>query len=268
MYKRSDNVQIYMTSEGPKIIESPVKAYILSLLETNDLFFEELLVKTSKSKPNLSNHLKLLEDKEIIGSKADLNDKRKKSFYIKAKQLAELSTNVKYDVDVENYFKKSLNSVFPRNDPVSFYGLLFRTIRIYLGENGIDIYPLLFNIGNFAGELIYEHVKSKETKKLSENVAYLWKRYELGDLKFINGLDPLTIHIDNNFECKEMINIKKSNCAIGAGMFASIFSKHFESEVQVDEVKCIARGDDHCLFNIEKVEKRTVPSVKGTIEII
>lgn len=86
-------------------MESPVKANILSLLQTNNLYFDELLSKTKKSKPNLSNHLKILEEKGIIGSKADLNDKRKKSFYIKAKQLAELSTNVNYDIDVENYFK-------------------------------------------------------------------------------------------------------------------------------------------------------------------
>lgn len=268
MHKRSDYVRIYMTSEGPKIIESPVKAHILYLLETNNLYFDELLVKTDKSKSNLSNHLKLLEDKGIIGSKIDLNDKRKKSFYIKAKQLAELSTNVKYDVDVEEYFIKSLNSVFPHNDPVNFYGLLFRTIRIYLGKNGIDIYPLLFNIGNFIGKFIYEHVKSLETEKLTENITDLWKRYDLGDLKFLSVTDPLTLRIYDNFECKNMVDIKRSNCAIGAGIFSSILSIHFESEVQVDEVKCIARGDDHCLFKIEKVEKKAVPSTKGTIEII
>ncbi len=163
-----------MTTEGPKIIESPVKANILSLLETDDLYFDELLSKTKKSKPNLSNHLKILEEKGIIGSNADLNDKRKKSFYIKAKQLAELSTNVNYDIDVENYFKNSLISVIPLNDPTSFYGLLFTTIRLYLGENGIDIYPLLFNIGNFTGESIYEYVKSPETENVMDNVGNLW----------------------------------------------------------------------------------------------
>lgn len=267
MSKNSDYVRIYMTSEGPKIIESPIKAQILSLLEKDDLYFDELLVETSKSKPNLSNHLKLLEDKGIIGSEVDLNDKRKKSFHIKAKQLAELSTNVKHDVDVENYFKRLLNSVIPLNDPVRFYGLLFQTIRIYLGENGIDIHPLLFNIGNFAGESIYEYVKASETEKLMDNVGNLWRRYELGDFKSIS-VDPLTIRIDDNFECKNMVNIDRPNCAIGAGILESIFSKHFGSEVLVDEVKCIAKGDDHCRFNIKKVEKRTIPSPKGTIEII
>ncbi len=267
MSKKSDHVQIYMTSEGPKIIESPAKAQILSLLETNDLYFDELLVKTNKSKPNLSNHLKLLEDKGIIGSEVDFNDKRKKSFFIKAKQLAEFSTNVKYDIDVENYFKNSLISVIPLNDPVNFYGLLFRTIRVYLGKNGIEIYPLLFNIGNFVGESIYEYVKSSEIEKLMENVIDLWKRYELGNLKLIS-VDPLIIRIDHNFECKDMANIHRSNCAIGAGIFESIFSKHFQSEVLVDEVKCIAKGDDYCCFNVERVEKRTIPLVKGTIEII
>lgn len=267
MYKRSDYVRIYMTSEGPKIIESPVKANILSLLETDDLYFDELLVKTKKSKPNLSNHLKILEEKGIIGSNADLNDKRKKSFYIKAKQLAELSSNINYDIDVEKYFKNSLISVIPLNDPTSFYGLLFTTIRLYLGENGIDIYPLLFNIGNFTGESIYEYVKSPETENVMDNVGNLWKRYDLGDFKSIN-VDPITIRIDNNFECKDMVNIARSNCAIGAGIFESIFSKHFGSEVLVDEVKCVAKGDDHCLFNIKKVGKKTATSPKSTIEII
>ena len=58
-----------------------------------------------------------------------------------------------------------------------------------------------------------------------DNVGNLWKRYELGDFKSIN-VDPITIRIDNNFECKDMVNIARSNCAIGAGIFESIFSKH------------------------------------------
>lgn len=268
MSKKSDDVRIYMTPEGPKIIESPIKAQILSLLETNDLYFDELLVKTNKSKPNLSNHLKLLEDKGIIGSRVDSSDKRKKSFYIKAKQLAEFSTNVKYDVDVENYFKNSINSVIAINDSVNFYRLLFRTIRIYLGKNGIDIYPLLFNMGNLMGESMYEYIKSPETEKFTDNVAKLWERYELGQFKIINVADPIIFRIDNNFECKDMVNIDRPNCAIGAGIFETIFSKHFKSEVLVDEEKCIARGDDHCCFNIEKVEKKRITSAKGTIEII
>ena len=264
MAKTSDYVQLYMTPEGPKIIESATKTKILSLLEVKELYFDEILAKTGKSKPTLSNHLKILEDRGIIGSKSDPYDKRKKLFYIKAKQYVELSTDIKLNIDLKNYFKDSFTQI---DNPVDFYALSLRSIRFFLSNSGIDINPLLINIGNFMGEAMYEYIETPQTEKLIENMAIFLHKFEAGDVKLINE-DPLTIRIDDNFECKDMVNTGRPNCAIAKGSFESIFSRHFQSEVLVDEIRCIAKGDGYCSFVITKLDKKIISPVKGSIEFI
>ena len=264
MAKTSDYVQLYMTPEGPKIIESSTKTRILSLLEIKDLYFDEILAKTGKSKPTLSNHLKVLEDRGIIGSKSDPYDKRKKLFYIKAKQYVELSTDIKLNIDLNNYFKDSLIKI---DNPIDFYALSLRSIRFFLTDSGIDINPLLANIGNFMGEAMYEYVESPQIEKLVENIASFFHKFESGHVKLIDN-DPLTIRIDDNFECKDMINTGRPNCAIAKGSFESIFSRHFQSEVLIDEIKCCAKGDEYCSFVIKKVDKKISLPVRGSIEFI
>jgi len=264
MAKTSDYVQLYMTPEGPKIIESSTKTKILSLLETKDLYFDEILAKTGKSKPTLSNHLKVLEDRGIIGSKNDHYDKRKKLFYIKAKQYVELSTDIKLNIDLKDYFKDSLTQI---DNPVDFYALTLRSIRFFLIDSSIDIDPLLMNIGNFMGDSMYSYIESPQIEKLIENIASFFNKFELGHVKLVEN-DPLTIHINENFECKDMINIGRPHCAIAKGSFESIFAKHFQSEVLVDEVKCQAKGDAYCLFVIKKVDKKMNSPVRGSIEFI
>lgn len=264
MAKTSNYVQLYMTPEGPKIIESTTKTQILSLLETKDLYFDEILAKTGKSKPTLSNHLKLLEDRGLIGSKNDSYDKRKKLFYIKAKQYVELSTDIKINVDLKNYFRSSFAQL---DDPVDFYALSLQSIRFFLSNSGIDVDPLLIHIGNFIGEAMYEHVQSSQTMKLIENMGNFLNKFEAGRIKLVSE-EPLTIQIDDNFECKNMVNTGKSNCAIAKGSFESIFSRHFQSKVLVDEVKCIAKGDKYCSFVITNLNKKINSPVKGSIEFI
>ncbi len=264
MAKTSDYVQLYMTPEGPKIIESTTKTKILALLESKDLYFDEILAKTGKSKPTLSNHLKVLENRGIIGSKSDPYDKRKKLFYIKAKQYIELSTDIKLDFDLNTYFRDSLAQI---DNPVDFYALALRSIRFFLTDSGIDIYPLFVNIGNYIGESTYDYVKAPKTEKLVINLGHFFHKFGLGDLKLV-GSNPLKIQIDDNFECKDMINIGKPNCAIAKGSFEYIFSRHFQSEVLVEEVKCQAKGDEYCSFIIEKIDKKTISPVRGSIEFI
>jgi predicted hydrocarbon binding protein len=65
-----------------------------------------------------------------------------------------------------------------------------------------------------------------------------------------------------------MVNTGRPNCAIAKGSFESIFSKHFQSEVLVDEIKCIATGDKYCSFVIKKLDKKIKSPVKGSIEFI
>ena len=117
------------------------------------------------------------------------------------------------------------------------------------------------------GEAMYEYIETPQTEKLIENMAIFLHKFEAGDVKLINE-DPLTIRIDDNFECKDMVNTGRPNCAIAKGSFESIFSRHFQSEVLVDEIKCIAKGDEYCSFVIKRLGKKISSPVKGSIEFI
>jgi uncharacterized protein len=267
MSKKSDNVHIYIAPDGPKIIESPIKAEILSMLEKEELYFDEILTRINKSKPTLSSHLKVLEDKGIIGSKSDPSDKRKKLFFIKAKQLVELSSDLEVDIDVGNYI---YNSVFEINDAMDFNGLLFRTIKIFLLNSGIDINPLLFNMGVLIGESFYEKHPEISLLDIEDIVIFmgeLWGKCSSGHVELVNK-DPLTINIHNNLECEELPNLKRPMGAIGAGVMTAAFSKYFQSEVSVEEVKCCAKGDEYCSFEISKVGTKVKTPIPRGVEFI
>nr|WP_319374120.1 V4R domain-containing protein [uncultured Methanobacterium sp.] len=267
MSKKSDNVHIYIAPDGPKIIESPIKAEILSMLEKEELYFDEILTRINKSKPTLSSHLKVLEDKGIIGSKSDPVDKRKKLFFIKAKQLVEFSTNLEVDINMTDYIKSYMLNV---NDQSDFNSLLFRTIRIFLLNSGMDINPLLYNMGVLIGESFYEQYQEVSLLNIEDmviTIGKMWEQFSGGRFELVNK-DPLTINIDGNLECDKMPNLKRPMCAISSGIFEAVFSNYFQSEVSVNEVKCHANGDGYCSFEITPVEIKVKPPITGTIEFI
>jgi len=262
-----NTVHIYVTPEGPKIIESPIKAEILSMLEKEELYFDERLTRLDKSKPTLSSHLKVLEDKGIIGSKSDPADKRKKLFFIKAKQLVELSSDFGVDMDVGDYL---YNSIFKVNDATEFNGLLFRAIKIFLLDSGIDINPLLFNMGVLIAESFYDKHPELNLLDVEDFVVFMeeiWQKYSSGRVELASK-DPLIINIYENLECDELPNLKRSMGAISAGVMTAAFSRYFQSEVSVEEVKCRAKGDDYCSFEITKVGKKVETPLPGGIEFI
>ncbi|MGZ7208336.1 MAG: V4R domain-containing protein [Methanobacterium sp.] len=245
--EKKSNVEFFSTDKGLSIIKSPMKAEIISLLRKNEMSFDKIVESTAKSKSTISEHLKALVDQNIIGQKPDPEDHRKKIFYIKSRYLGGVSTQKELD-------ENKLDLSFPISDykdPFEFYRLLFRTIRVELLKEGINIDPLLHDAGINIGGKLYEDLKAEDLDKFVENIAEFWKSNKLGRIE-VKSLKPLVINAYDCFECEDLPKIGRSACAFDSGVLEAIFSRYFGYEMGAEEVKCYAKGDEYCCFIIKQ----------------
>ena len=245
--EQKTNVEFFSTDNGINIIKSPMKAEIVSLLKDNEMNFYRIVEHTGKSKSTVSEHLQALVDEGIIGEKPDPKDRRRKIFYIKSRYLGGVSTQKELD-------EKKIDLSFTLSDyknPFEFYRLLFRTIRVALLKEGINIDPLLHDAGISIGKTLYTDLKAEKLDKFVENIAEFWESNKLGRIE-VKSVDPLVINAYDCFECEDLPKIGRSACAFDSGILKAIFTEYFGHEVWVDEVKCYAKGDEYCCFVIKQ----------------
>ncbi len=245
--QKSTGVKLFSTPEGINVIKSPMKAQILSLLEKNEMSFDRIVEHTGKSKSTVSEHLQALVDDGIISYRPDPEDRRRKIFFIKSRHLGDVSPIKELEEGAEHYFSGISNY----KDPFEFFRFMFRTIRVALLKEGINIDPLLHQAGIKVGEAVYNDLESPDTDEFIENIAEFWEGNKLGRVK-IKSMAPIVINAYDCFECKDLPKIGRSACAFDSGILESIFSKHFGHGVEADEVKCYAKGDDYCCFVIKE----------------
>jgi predicted hydrocarbon binding protein/DNA-binding MarR family transcriptional regulator len=241
-------IKIFATENGINVVKSPVKSIILSLLRESELNFDKIVDSTGKSPSTISVHLKDLINQGIIDSKLDPDDKRRKIFFIKSRFLGDLTTAQKFEDDIEEYMKYYQSH---DSDPFEFFRIMFRTIRVSLLNEGVNINPLLQQAGISIGKIFYQTLSSPNTETLLDNLGQFWKNHKLGTI-IVKNKDPLIIHAYDCFECEDLPKIGVSACALDSGILTAVFSMHFKQTVSVDEVECYARGDDHCSFIITK----------------
>lgn len=245
--KTNNQIKIFGTQTGVNIIESPVKAQILSILEEKERNGAEIVGITGKSKATISAHLHDLVDSGIIESRPNPLDGRSKLFFIKSSYIGGLSRENEFKKEMDNYISAN---VINSDDPFEFFRFIFRTIRVALMEEGFNIDPILHNAGVKVGSTFYEKLKDPETEVMVSKIAEFWQKNKLGSLK-IDKLDPLTIRAYDCFECEDLPKIGRSACAFDSGIFEALFSEHFSKNVNVEEVKCFAKGDDYCCFIVK-----------------
>ncbi len=244
----NNQIKIFGTSEGINIVESPIKAQILSILENKESNGAEIVTQTGRSKATISAHLHDLVKMGIIDSKPNPKDGRSKLFYIKSNYVGGLSRENEFKTEMDNYITEN---VIESNDPFKFFRFIFRTIRVALMEEGFDIDPILHNAGIKVGLTFYKTLEDSNTEIMVDNISNFWLKNKLGNLK-IEKLEPLTIRAYDCFECEDLPKIGKSACAFDSGILEALFSAHFSADVNVEEVKCFAKGDDYCCFVVNK----------------
>jgi len=140
---------------------------------------------------------------------------------------------------------------------ISYTGI-FKGLRDNFGQGGA---LFLYHMGRTVGENVFlNHQKIakshsyKKIAKVAETMAFImgWGRVSI----YINKKKKKArVIIFDNFECELFRGSYKPQSYFMKGVISGWFSKLFESEVIVNETKCIAMGDDYCEFKVLPVER-------------
>lgn len=243
-------IKIFSTKNGVNIIQSPIKAQILSILKEGGRSGSQIVSSTKRSKSTISAHLQDLEDAGIIDWIIDPDDRRRKIYFINSKFLGDVSPNH----EIEDHMNTILEEyVTQSNDPFDFFRYMFRTIRVALLDEGINIDPILHNAGMKVGKTFYNKLKGESLNNLIQNIASFWETNNLGNIE-VKSINPLIIQAYDCFECEDLPKLGRPACAFDSGVLEGIFSNFFDQEVEVEETKCYAQGDDYCQFLIKPLK--------------
>jgi predicted hydrocarbon binding protein len=240
-------VEMFATPGGIKTVDSPVRMKILSMLLVREMSFDEIVAISGKVKSTVSVHLKGLADDGIVASKVDPGDARKKIFFINSSYLGGLSKRKKLEKDMEEYISRfALGS----GDPFTFFRFMFRTIRVSLLNEGIDIDPVLHDSGIQVGLALYRRLMDDDTVELLNKLAFFWKEQKLGRIE-VESLEPIAIRVYDCFECQDLPYLGRPACSFDAGILQSVFSEHFKHDMSVKETNCYTMGDGYCRFEVK-----------------
>lgn len=245
-----EEIKIFGTENGVNVIESPIKTRILSLIKSNKgLNGSDIVLLTGKSKSTISAHLKDLINAGIVDYKPDSVDGRRKIFFIKSRYLGTLSRESEIERDMDEYLQEQvINSI----DPFKFFKYIFRSIRVSLMLEGVNIDPILHNAGLKVGKTFDSQLESPLTDEFIQNLANFWENNKLGRIQ-LESLNPLSIRVYDCFECEDLPIIGRSACAFDSGILTALFTSHFQQDMEVFEVKCNAKGDEYCCFEIKQL---------------
>ncbi|PAV07821.1 V4R domain-containing protein [Methanosphaera cuniculi] len=235
-------IKIYSTSDGIKIVTSPIKIQILNML-TDKVSEADIVKETGKSKSTISVHLKNLLDERIISYKAHPLDRRSKLFYIYADYIGEIyPDNIIYALpEIEQDISKK----------EGLFIEIYRQFKGLLLHHGLDVSPLEIITGERIGKKTYDEFKAETLDELLDELKQRFLDLGLGDLSINITDDSLMFKLK---ECHECYNLEynMATCNIVKGMLKGIFSAFYKKAVSVEEVECCSKYDDHCTFIVEK----------------
>lgn len=110
---------------------------------------------------------------------------------------------------------------------------------------------ILYNIGIEVGKEIVKTLKmgNDYEKKIGRVLGFL-KFIGYSDISFISQNKIIVKSSPDAIEFKKKYNEKTKVCYYLAGIFSGVLSNLLEKNIDVEETKCIANGDEFCEFEI------------------
>jgi predicted hydrocarbon binding protein len=237
----SEPIELFATADGIRAVDSPVRVKILAMLKGKEMPFDEIVSNAGKAKSTVSVHLNDMIHEGIIGSRLDAHDRRKKIFFIDSSYLGGLAKDRLLEEDVRNVMARGLPNT------IELFKLMFRTIRVELYLQGINIDPVLCDAGYKVGTGLYTVIGTPDTDTLLAGLAAFWSEHQLGRL-VIASRDPLTLVVYDCFECSDLPLLGRPACAFDLGVLRGVFDAHSGVEQSVKETECYAMGNGRCCF--------------------
>jgi len=130
-------------------------------------------------------------------------------------------------------------------------------IREQFGSAGeAFLYYAGYNAGKNAYELSAKLVREGEIETMGKMMKALslmlgWAVIKKAEINSKRKIAYLRLY--DNFECELGKGSQKPYSRFIRGFVAGFFSCLFGEEVEVEETKCIAKGDEHCEFKVKKI---------------
>ncbi len=244
----TSDVDLFSSERGIHAIDSPVKMKILSMLNKQELSFDEIVSYSGKAKSTVSVHLRGLAEAGIIGARTDPADARKKIFFTTSLFLGGASKGERQRFDIDEYMPEYI----PGNrDTTDYYRFVMSTIRVTLINEGITIDPLLERSGVRVGRAIYHSLAHPDLDGLLINMQWFWEEHNMGHIEVVER-EPLTLRIYDCFECVSLPVLGRPACTFESGVLSAVFSAYYGEPRKAVETGCYAAGDSFCRFVIKK----------------
>lgn len=247
MDRPATEVGFFRTRQGLRTVDSPTRSRILEMLGEGELAFEEIVARTGRAKSTVSVHLRELVADNVLGSRNDPSDGRRKYFFVEAEYLGRLADDERLEADIG----RLLADYDPADpDPAAFYRAVLRSVRVALLDSGINVDPVLHAAGRGLGRGLARSLAGLSLDDLLGALAAFWERHALGRLE-VASRQPLELVVYDCFECVDLPYIGRPACAFDRGLLTAVFEEQFGAAPVVDETACYAMGSGHCRFVIE-----------------
>ncbi len=120
------------------------------------------------------------------------------------------------------------------------------------GSNAITI-QCGRDLGKKLGATLLSKCSTYETY-LSQVVGY-FKDNSIGIVSLRQENSDLFVQVDECVSCSGLPNMGKCICGFEGGIIAGLFQAYYQKIFYVKEVKCWAKGDQTCLFNVKDMKE-------------
>jgi len=251
------SVGFFRTAQGLRAVNSPTRTRILDLLGDSELSFEEIVAQTGRAKSTISVHLRELVADGVLAARSDPEDGRRKFFYIDSEYLGRLSDADRLEADIERLLA-DYDPLAP--NPFTFYRTMFRSIRITLLADGVNIDPILKAAGTHLGRRLARAFAGMSTDDLFEALGRFWDQHGLGRFTVVST-GPLVIEVHDCFECVDLPYLGRPACAFDCGVLSAVCRELIGEQERIVETACYSMGDGVCRFEVEPA-----PAVDATIK--
>lgn len=236
---------VYSTNTGLKQICNPVRQKILAELQGKDLSLTEIAILTGKAQSTLSVHLDKMVKEELVSSRDDPADNRRKIFFLCSRPVAKSTPP---SAEMRDYLHQTVLEA--AGTPSSFLKGMMRSVLIGLEAIGLSIDPAMYEIGSEIGKALAKAVESESVEDIISELQEFYELHDMGEV-CVYTFVPLTIIIRDDYDTNPETGNKL--CMLHEGVFKSVLEERTGRSFRISENECFGISNNYCKFVIEPV---------------